>query len=289
VGEALYENLNSPWGAWARTQGLVIAPTADTLADDGAGNVTIPPLRIISPLTGSYILTSQQTFALSAWDAVVVDLPPTSVERATVAPRKVSWVDADRVFDNRDTLIIGVRVGTGNFQWRAGMGSSLPKYQDRRIDWRNPAFSTLPGNSYPMATALASFDFWHWEFKRDVDSYIAGVVKVPMLVDVAPAPKIGVALAANATTGTSRMTVNIKRIADGGSLAFASWDATATLDIAMPGTVNTAKVALLDVSSLVPVAGELLICQLVHAGSHINDTLAAETMLIEAWLEIKVK
>jgi hypothetical protein len=139
--------------------------------------------------------------------------------------------------------------------------------------------------------ALTAWDAGHWEFVKDVEGRVYGTVAIPHNVAGTPAAKIVLALGANATSGVTRMTVGTKAVADGESLNPASFTAESAIDTTVPATARLRK----DVTH--PAAGalsetvaadDILIVEITHNGDHTNDTLAVNTELYSAWLQIDV-
>jgi hypothetical protein len=136
------------------------------------------------------------------------------------------------------------------------------------------------GNSFWTVTGLTDWDFGHWEFLKDVDGKIYGQVLVP---DGVTAATIRLAIAANATSGVTRLGIGSLTAADGETINPAALIDATKQDITVPGTAYLRK----DVTfSLTGLAGkDLLILEIFHEGSHANDTLAVNTILLGAWLE----
>jgi hypothetical protein len=155
------------------------------------------------------------------------------------------------------------------------------------IDLRNPRVSTLAGNSFFTVVGLTDWDGGHWEFLKDVEGKIYGVVPVPKNLHGTPNAKIVLTLAANATSGVTRMQVGTFPPADAESLNPGALTDETAQDITVPGTARLRK----DVSFTLtnaPVADDLLIVEIFHDGDHANDTLAVNTELWLAQLEVDV-
>lgn len=165
----------------------------------------------------------------------------------------------------------------------------------RSIDIRLPGITGNPGNSTfghnPLTAATPDFDLGCFEFIKDVEGDVFGVVAIPYTIGATPAAKIILTLAANATTGTTRMGVQSRVIAnDAESLNQALDTTVASQDVAMPATAFMNK----EVSFTLPTSGNgfpvtakyLLLVRIIHEGDHANDTLAVNTLLIDAQLEI---
>lgn len=159
------------------------------------------------------------------------------------------------------------------------------------IDLRNPIVSSLAGNSFFIVTGLTAWDAGHWEFAQDVDGKIYGIATVPKNVSATPNAKIVLAIAANATTGVTRLQVKTKAVADTESLNPAALTAETAQDITVPATARLRKdVTFPSTGNLTETvsADDILIVEVFHEGSHVNDTLAANTELYEAWLQVDI-
>lgn len=276
----LIDGLDAPWGPWVRSQGLVVMLSGD-ITDDGVGHVGLPALTILSPLTGSYFTVNSGSFTLGSNGALVVDLPPTTTERSAVNARVVAWVDSDRLYDNRDTLVLGARLGAGRFSWRLGGGNNITTIR-KAIDLTNGAGSgTNAGNVIPDVTSRTNIESWYWRMIKDVDGDLFGEIDVPLNLAAAPNAKIALDLAGNGT-GVARMIVAHKSIADGGSM-----NPTLTTETAVDITMPAALLRKLQLITLTvqPAAGDLMAVKITHNGAHANDTFsAADLELHKAYL-----
>lgn len=290
----LIDGLDAPWSHYTRTQGLVIAPEADTFADDGAGNVTIPPLIIISPLTGSWIRTVQKTFVLGTWDAVTIDIPPTAAPNDTVQePLKVVWVDngaPGRIYDNRDRIVLGQRIGSGRFKWRYAGAGDIRKIRIP-IDLRMPRQTTLAGNSFQLFVPLTLIDMMIWGFAKDVLGALYGIVRVPKNAANPPNIRFVLDLSANATTGVTVMNVSTNGVSDGDSFNPGAWSGSADQYIIVPGTARQRESVVFPASGVWTdpyVADDLILVAITHVGTDALDTLAVTTELWGAYMECDV-
>lgn len=157
------------------------------------------------------------------------------------------------------------------------------------IDLRNPRGSTLAGNSFYAVKALTNIDLGVWEFVKDVEGKIYGIVNIPAEVNSTPNAKIILLIAANATTGVTRLNVATKSVAeDAESINVTLTDDTAQ-DITVPGTAYLTKKVSFTVGDLANiVANDVLFVEIFHDGDHSNDTLAVNTLLLDAYLEVDV-
>jgi hypothetical protein len=90
-------------------------------------------------------------------------------------------------------------------------------------------------------------------------------------------------VAANATSGVTRLQVGTKAVADGESLNPTLTDETAQ-DITVPGTAYLRKDVTFTLTETLA-DKDLLLVEVFHDGDHANDTLNANTLLFGAWLE----
>ena len=152
------------------------------------------------------------------------------------------------------------------------------------IDFRNPRFSSLAGNSFWNVIALTNVDLGVWDFVKDVQGKIYGVVQVPKAINATPNAKVVLSIMANATSGVTSLIVSSKNLADAGSYNVTLTNETQQ-DITVPGTAYLRK----DVSFTLtnaPAASDEIVVVASHEGQHANDTLAVDTLLVDAWLEV---
>lgn len=155
----------------------------------------------------------------------------------------------------------------------------------------NPRTATLAGNSFWTIAALSAWDAGHWEFVKDVDGKVYGMVAVPKNLAATPNPKIVLSLAANATTGVTRMSVGTKAVADAESLNPASFTVETAQDVTVPATARVRKdVVFPSTGNLTETvaADDLLIVEIFHEGAHANDTLAVNTEVYAAFLQVDI-
>lgn len=159
------------------------------------------------------------------------------------------------------------------------------------IDLRNPRVATLAGNAFWSVLGLTAWDAGRWEFVKDVEGRTYGVVPVPKNVAVTPAPKIVLSIAANATAGVTRLRVATKAIADAESLNPASLTAEPEQDITVPATARLRKDVTFPTTgnlSEAVAADDLIVVEIAHMGAHANDTLAVNTELYAAFLQVDI-
>lgn len=159
------------------------------------------------------------------------------------------------------------------------------------INFRNPRFTSLAGKAWWAPVGLTALDLGRWEFLKDDDGKIYGTVLVPRNVAATPNAKIVVSIMANATTGVTRLQVSTKAVADAESLNPASLTAETAQDITVPATARLRKdVTFPSSGSLTEAvaADDILLVELYHNGLHANDTLAVNTEVPEAALQIDI-
>jgi hypothetical protein len=149
------------------------------------------------------------------------------------------------------------------------------------IDLTTPRTSSLGGNAGWRVLALSDYDAGHWAFVKDVEGKIYGSVPIPD--DYTSGGVIRLAIAANATSGATRLQVGTKAVADGESLNPTLTDETAQ-DITVPGTAYLRKDVTFTLTETLA-DKDLLLVEIFHDGDHANDTLNADTLLFGAWLE----
>lgn len=154
--------------------------------------------------------------------------------------------------------------------------------------WLNaPRVSSLAGNCFWTVGGLTAWDAGHFEFVKDVDGKLYGLVAVPKNLHATPNAKLILDVAANATTGTSRLSASTKAVADGESLNPGALTAETAQDITVPGTARLRETVTFTLTETVA-ADDLLIVEVFHEGAHANDNLAVNTELYAAFLEVDI-
>jgi hypothetical protein len=150
------------------------------------------------------------------------------------------------------------------------------------VQLNTPASSVtaIAGNAFWTVVGLTDWDAGHWEFVKDVDGKAYGQVLVPSGVTSAT---LRLLIAANATTGVTRLGVGYAAVASTESLNPGALTDVTKQDITVPATAYLRK----DVTfSLTGLSGaDVILLEVFHEGSHGNDTLAVNTLLFGAWLE----
>ena len=163
------------------------------------------------------------------------------------------------------------------------------------IDLRSPAISGNQGNSFYNVQALTTptpdFDLGVYEFVKDVDGGWYGIVNIPNTIGGTPAGKIILIIMANATSGVTTLRVDARPIANDAESFDQALDTTiANQDITVPATAFMSK----EVSFTLPTSGngfpvvakDQLLVRIEHEGADGDDTLAVNTLLVSAYLEI---
>lgn len=122
---------------------------------------------------------------------------------------------------------------------------------------------------------------------KDVAGEIHGLLRVPE--NYVGTPKVEAIIAANATSGVTRLTCGAVAIAnDAASLDPSAFTDETAQDITVPGTAYTDKLVTFPTSGSLSAAsiaaGKLLAVRLQHNGTHANDTLAVNTLVLGLWL-----
>lgn len=161
-----------------------------------------------------------------------------------------------------------------------GGGSGARAYA---LQLTTPRVTSLSGNSFWSTIALTDWDAGHWEFVKDVDGKLYGQVIVPP--SYVSGGVIRLAIAANATSGVTRLGVGTKAVADTESLNPGALTDETKQDITVPGTAYLRKDVTFTLTETLA-ASDLLVVEIFHEGSHGNDTLAVNTLLMGAWLTL---
>jgi hypothetical protein len=149
------------------------------------------------------------------------------------------------------------------------------------IELTTPRLTSLQDNCFWTVLGLTDWDAGHWEFLKDVEGKLYGQVAVPD--NYTSGGVIRLLVAANATSGVTRLQVGTKAVADGESLNPTLTDETAQ-DITVPGTAYLRKDVTFTLTETLA-DKDLLLVEVFHDGDHANDTLNANTLLFGAWLE----
>lgn len=200
----------------------------------------------------------------------------------------VDAIDADvqDVVDN-SVVLVGTPVTGDVPQYDGTQWEPVALTTTRTV--RVPINLTHPNNanSFWTVAPLTAWQMGHWEYVKDVDGGVWGHVLVPANLAGTPNAKIKLEIAANATSGVTRLNVDLAAIADGESLNPGSFTQETPQDITVPATAYLRKTVSFTLTNA-PSASDLLLTYVAHAGAHANDTLAVNTLMLGAWLEVDV-
>jgi len=189
---------------------------------------------------------------------------------AAIQPSKIAGYPADATKALK---------GDGSWGVVGGSNTRIP------IALTTPRSTTLAGNAFWTSIGLTAYDWGHWEFVKDVEGVIYGQVMIPPSIVPAATAKIVYSIAANAASGVTRMNCSTKAIADAASFNPATLDDIVAQDVTVPATAYTRKDLTFNLASP-PASGSLLVVKIGHEGTHTNDTLAVNTLLLGAYLEL---
>lgn len=159
------------------------------------------------------------------------------------------------------------------------------------VQMLNPRVTSLAGNAFWTVAGLTTWDAGRWEFILDVEGRVYGLVAVPKNVAATPNSKLVLDIAANATTGVTRLTVATKAVADTESLNPTSLTAETAQDVTVPATAYLRKTVVFPATGNLAeavAADDLLLVEITHNGNHANDTLAVNTLLMAAFLQVDI-
>jgi len=158
------------------------------------------------------------------------------------------------------------------------------------IDLRDPRVTTLAGNAGWTVVGLTAHDVGVWQFVKDVEGKVYGVVRLPVNIAGTPNAKIKLVIMANATSGVTSLDIGHKAVqtkAPAESLNPASLTYIGVQHITVPATAYNALEVSFTVSESLATEDELLV-EIFHDGDHASDTLAVNTLLFDALLEIDI-
>ena len=159
------------------------------------------------------------------------------------------------------------------------------------IDWTTPETGANVGNAVWDPHAFANHENSHWLFLANVAGNIFGRVPIPSNVAPTPNAKIEFFMGANSTVASpndvTRMQIKTGAVADGENWNTVTMVAETASDIALGSTAWVIKKTTITLTNA-PTASDILAVQLFHDGTHVNDKLAADSVLIESWLLIDV-
>lgn len=155
------------------------------------------------------------------------------------------------------------------------------------IDFRNPRVSTMAGNCFWTVLALTNVDLGIWQFVKDVQGKLYGVVTVPAGLAGTVAPAIVLSIGANTTSGVTSLNVATKAVAPTAESMNVALTSDTRQDITVPATARNNLAVTFTVGDLANiVANDILVVEVFHDGTQAADTLAIDTELYEAWLRV---
>lgn len=149
------------------------------------------------------------------------------------------------------------------------------------VQLHTPRTSTLGGNAFWTAKALATWDSGHWEFVKDVEGRVYGQALLPWTFTTAT---LTLRLTTDGITGVSRMRAKVfdspaKNPNDPATI----WTDLGAVDVSMVGYWYIEARYTITPK---PPGFSTLVFEIIHEGAHANDTLAANTWLVGAWLDL---
>lgn len=158
-------------------------------------------------------------------------------------------------------------------------------YKPIRFD--SPRLTSLGGNAYWDVDYLATadVDLGSYHFTKDVDGKHYGLVTAPASVGPVPAPAIVLVCLWNAIVGVSRLSCSVRLGNESTTLDGTLTAAGASQDITVPATAWTPKVLTFPLA-VAPAVLDRILVEIFHEGGHVNDTVAIETLVWEAYLRI---
>jgi len=145
----------------------------------------------------------------------------------------------------------------------------------------NPRATTLQGNSFFTVAGLTAWDFGHWEFVKDVDGRIYGIVR---LDGIANTGNLKLSLVGANGAGVTRIGLKSNQTKDGIGINPASLVTSYTPQDVTVAAGYIQRDISFGIGGLATYT--ILILEIIHEGSHANDTLAVNTMLLDASFEV---
>ena len=155
------------------------------------------------------------------------------------------------------------------------------------IDFRNPRVASMTGNCSWKIVALTNIDIGVWDFIKDVQGKLYGTVTVPAGLAGTVAPAIVLSIMANATSGVTSLNVATKAVAPTAESMDVTLTSDTRQDITVPTTAYNDLAVTFTVGDLANiVANDILVVEVFHDGTQSADTLAVDTLLVDAWLRV---
>lgn len=152
------------------------------------------------------------------------------------------------------------------------------------INLKNPRVTSLAGNAFVQSIVFTNVDLETVVFLQDVQGKFYGTAHIPSGYGTVTTAKVFFDILANATTGVTALQVSTAAIAEAESIN-TSLTAITRQDITVPGTALLLKRVEFSIST-VPVADDLILIEFFHDGTQGADTLAVDTLLLNAYMEL---
>lgn len=155
------------------------------------------------------------------------------------------------------------------------------------VDLGVPQQAANQGNCYFDMLNLTDHDFGVWTLVKDVNGKVYGRATVPKnLSGTTGSLVVALAWANSASSKVARVSVAYSPIANGESLNPGSLTDVTAQDLSVPTTAYQRTDATYSLTGLA--ADDVLLVEVYHEGAHANDTVAVDTLVVEAWLECDV-
>jgi uncharacterized protein DUF5907 len=255
----------------------------------GAGN---PPATLGSLGTTTTLLHGNAAGAPTFGAVVTADITDANVTLAKIQNATTNSVLLGAGSAGAGVAYVEISLGTnlsmsGTTLIATGGGGTETRRMPLEI--RNPRGSTLPGNAFFSVEALTNIDFGMWEFVHDVQGKINAVVNAPAEMSGTPNAKIILIIAANATTGVTSMNIGTKCVAEDAESINVTLTADTRQDVTVPATAYLTKKISFTAGDLTNISpNDLVFVEIFHDGTQGADTLAVNTLLVDAYLEVDV-
>lgn len=157
------------------------------------------------------------------------------------------------------------------------------------VDFRGPDVIANPGNVFfgPIAltTPTPDFQLGVWQMLENVEGRLYGLVTVPNVIGGTPAAKIILTIAADATTGDTRLQVLTRAVANSGESLNGALVAETAQTVSVPTTALEKEEVTFTLTNA-PAAKDTILVEVFHDGDLAADTLAVPTLIVKAALEI---
>jgi len=152
------------------------------------------------------------------------------------------------------------------------------------IKLMNPRSQSEAGNAFWTVMSFP-YDLGHWEFVKDVQGRVTGQILIPKSVAATPNAKIVLVLGASAAGVTCMSAQTFLTATNGGGFNSALTNQGAQ-NVSLPGAYATVRCTIPITVGPAPSADQILVMEITHEGLQAADTLAVNTILYEAYLEI---